>query len=204
MRVMTIDEGVLAVGHLASNLSSVFLFLFYLCSLRDGVFKMRERVKFRRKGAKIQKVGLMPFFSLLNLASAALGFAFYLLNWLSFQANPHNYDAWFDYLRLVESDAEAEAVREVYERAIANVPPIQEKRHWKRYIYLWINYALYEELEAKVKKQNYVSAVNGFLSSVFTAHLLWIFMILETRKFSFKFLQASVQAIQLYIHSATF
>ncbi|NXH90628.1 CRNL1 protein, partial [Edolisoma coerulescens] len=65
------------------------------------------------------------------------------------KANPHNYDAWFDYLRLVESDADAEAVREVYERAIANVPPIQEKRHWKRYIYLWINYALYEELEAK-------------------------------------------------------
>lgn len=52
------------------------------------------------------------------------------------KANPHNYDAWFDYLRLVESDAEADTVREVYERAIANVPPIQEKRHWKRYIYL--------------------------------------------------------------------
>ncbi|XP_029449627.1 crooked neck-like protein 1 isoform X2 [Rhinatrema bivittatum] len=65
------------------------------------------------------------------------------------KANPHNYDAWFDYLRLVESDAEPDAVREVYERAIANMPPIQEKRHWKRYIYLWINYALYEELETK-------------------------------------------------------
>ncbi|KAM3675407.1 crooked neck-like protein 1 [Ammospiza maritima maritima] len=47
------------------------------------------------------------------------------------KANPHNYDAWFDYLRLVESDTDAETVREVYERAIANVPPIQEKRHWK-------------------------------------------------------------------------
>uniref|UniRef100_A0AAY4CE56 Crooked neck protein n=1 Tax=Denticeps clupeoides TaxID=299321 RepID=A0AAY4CE56_9TELE len=65
------------------------------------------------------------------------------------KANPHNYDAWFDYLRLLESDADPDAVREVYERAIANVPPIQEKRHWRRYIYLWINYALYEELEVK-------------------------------------------------------
>ncbi|XP_063774242.1 crooked neck-like protein 1 isoform X2 [Pseudophryne corroboree] len=65
------------------------------------------------------------------------------------KANPHNYDAWFDYLRLVESDTDADTVREVYERAIANVPPTEEKRHWKRYIYLWINYALYEELEAK-------------------------------------------------------
>lgn len=67
------------------------------------------------------------------------------------KADPHNYDAWFDYLRLVESDAEADSdtVRQVYERAIANVPPVQEKRHWRRYIYLWVNYALYEELEAK-------------------------------------------------------
>lgn len=41
-------------------------------------------------------------------------------------------------------------VREVYERAIAQVPPAQEKRLWRRYIYLWIKYALFEELETKV------------------------------------------------------
>lgn len=40
-------------------------------------------------------------------------------------------------------------VREVYERAIANIPPATEKRYWQRYIYLWINYALFEELEAE-------------------------------------------------------
>ena len=40
-------------------------------------------------------------------------------------------------------------VREVYERAIANVPPAPEKRYWQRYIYLWIRYALWEELEAE-------------------------------------------------------
>ena len=32
----------------------------------------------------------------------------------------------------------------MYERAIANVPPSGEKRYWRRYIYLWINYALFE------------------------------------------------------------
>lgn len=63
----------------------------------------------------------------------------------------------------MESDAEADTVREVYERAIANVPPIQEKRHWKRYIYLWVNYALYEELEAKVRRC-LGTAVNTFLT----------------------------------------
>lgn len=38
---------------------------------------------------------------------------------------------------------------QVYERAIANVPPVVEKRYWRRYIYLWINYALFEELQAE-------------------------------------------------------
>ena len=66
------------------------------------------------------------------------------------KTNPNNYDAWFDYLRLMESEADPDAVREVYERAIANIPPAEEKRLWRRYIYLWINYALYEELLAKV------------------------------------------------------
>lgn len=32
---------------------------------------------------------------------------------------------------------------------VANVPPAEEKRYWQRYIFLWINYGLYEELEAE-------------------------------------------------------
>ncbi|KAK4759983.1 hypothetical protein SAY87_023114 [Trapa incisa] len=63
--------------------------------------------------------------------------------------NPLNYDSWFDYIRLEESVGNKERTREVYERAISNVPPAEEKRYWQRYIYLWINYALYEELDAE-------------------------------------------------------
>ncbi|CAN1751072.1 Crooked neck-like protein 1 [Linum perenne] len=63
--------------------------------------------------------------------------------------NPLNYDAWFDYIRLEESVGDNNRVREVYERSVANEPPAQEKRYWQRYIYLWINYALYEELDAE-------------------------------------------------------
>ncbi|XP_042451395.1 crooked neck-like protein 1 [Zingiber officinale] len=63
--------------------------------------------------------------------------------------NPFNYDSWFDYIRLEENGGNKDMVREVYERAIANVPPAEEKRYWKRYIYLWINYSLYEELDAQ-------------------------------------------------------
>lgn len=76
-----------------------------------------------------------------------------------------NYDVWFDYARLEEgayrqsreegATAEEEdqilaRVREVYERAVAQVPPGNEKRHWRRYIFLWLDYALFEEIETKV------------------------------------------------------
>lgn len=93
------------------------------------------------------------------------------------KANPHNYDAWFDYLRLLESDADADAVREVYERAIANVPPTHEKRHWRRYIYLWINYALYEELEVKDAertRQVYQACLELIPHKKFTFAKIWL------------------------------
>uniref|UniRef100_A0AAR2LQ72 Crooked neck-like protein 1 n=1 Tax=Pygocentrus nattereri TaxID=42514 RepID=A0AAR2LQ72_PYGNA len=93
------------------------------------------------------------------------------------KANPHNYDAWFDYLRLVESDADVDTVREVYERAIANIPPIQEKRHWRRYIYLWINYALYEELEVKDPertRQVYQACLELIPHKKFTFAKIWL------------------------------
>ncbi|GAA5924690.1 hypothetical protein JCM1841_006386 [Sporobolomyces salmonicolor] len=69
-----------------------------------------------------------------------------------------NYDVWFDYARLEEdayrgdggSEDSTKRVREVYERAVAQVPPSkEEKRHWRRYIFLWLNYALFEEMETK-------------------------------------------------------
>lgn len=93
------------------------------------------------------------------------------------KANPHNYDAWFDYLRLVESDGDPDTVHEVYERAIANVPPIQEKRHWRRYIYLWVNYSLFEELEAKdpeKTRQVYQACLELIPHKKFTFAKLWL------------------------------
>ncbi|KGO78109.1 RNA-processing protein, HAT helix [Penicillium italicum] len=63
--------------------------------------------------------------------------------------NPRNYDIWFDFARLEETSGDPERVRDIYERAIAQIPPSQEKRHWRRYIYLWIFYAVWEEMEAK-------------------------------------------------------
>lgn len=85
----------------------------------------------------------------------------------SVAAAPHDFDAWFDYARLEEEevanavrgvdrrgasfdgDVVYERARDVYERAISQVPPVQEKRFWRRYVYLWINYALFEEMVAQ-------------------------------------------------------
>ena len=76
-----------------------------------------------------------------------------------------NYDVWFDYARLEEGalrdvknggatmeeeEAAVARVREIYERAVAQVPPGTEKRHWRRYSFLWLDYALFEEIETKV------------------------------------------------------
>lgn len=119
-----------------------------------------------------------------------------------------NYDVWFDYARLEEgafrdlrgegatADEEEAAmgrVREVYERAVAQVPPGGEKRHWRRYIFLWLDYALFEEIETKVcvcsfsllrcstttqdyerARQIYQTAVTLVPHKTFTFAKLWI------------------------------
>ena len=64
----------------------------------------------------------------------------------SVQENTYDYDAWFEWAKLEEQQGNVESVRNVYEKAVANVPPSDQKQDWKRYIYLWIYYAVYEEL----------------------------------------------------------
>uniref|UniRef100_A0A914Y3B7 Crooked neck protein n=1 Tax=Panagrolaimus superbus TaxID=310955 RepID=A0A914Y3B7_9BILA len=64
--------------------------------------------------------------------------------------NSYDYDTWFDYVNLLMNEqVSREEVEDVYERAIANIPPYEEKRYWRRYIYLWIYYAVYEELDCE-------------------------------------------------------
>ncbi|KAF4549531.1 Pre-mRNA-splicing factor clf1-like protein [Elsinoe fawcettii] len=91
--------------------------------------------------------------------------------------NPKDYDAWFDYARLEESAGDVERTRDVYERAIAQVPASQEKRHWRRYIYLWIFYALWEELdntEVERARQVYAECLKLIPHKRFTFAKVWI------------------------------
>ena len=91
--------------------------------------------------------------------------------------NPKNYDIWFDFARLEEMSQDPERVREVYERAIAQIPPTQEKRHWRRYIYLWLFYALYEEMDNKDverARQIYSECLKLIPHKKFTFAKIWI------------------------------
>eukprot|EP01132_Coremiostelium_polycephalum_P004537 gene4537-5653_t len=91
--------------------------------------------------------------------------------------NPKNYDIWFDYTKLEELNGEISKAREVYERSIANLPPTNEKKHWKRYIYLWINYALFEELIAKDinrTRQVYSECIKLIPHKAFSFSKIWI------------------------------
>lgn len=90
--------------------------------------------------------------------------------------NSFNYDIWFDYIKLEESVGRPEKIRNVYERAVANIPPLQEKRYWRRYIYLWIYYAVWEESEANDQtraKQVYQNASNVIIKLPFTFAKFW-------------------------------
>ena len=93
------------------------------------------------------------------------------------RAAPDAYDAWFDYARLEEEAGDVARVREVYERAVAAVPPVAEKRAWRRYIYLWIKYALFEELDAgdaPRAREVYAAALRLVPHAAFSFSKLWI------------------------------
>ncbi|KAF2145331.1 uncharacterized protein K452DRAFT_283690 [Aplosporella prunicola CBS 121167] len=91
--------------------------------------------------------------------------------------NPKNYDNWIDLARLEETSGDVERVRDAYERAIAQIPPTQEKRHWRRYIYLWIFYALWEEMENKDverARQIYNECIKLIPHKKFTFAKIWL------------------------------
>lgn len=91
--------------------------------------------------------------------------------------NPHNYDAWFDFAALEESAGDPDRIRDLYERAVAQLPPTQEKRHWRRYIYLWTFYAIWEEVEAKDAERAravYTTCLNLIPHKKFTFAKIWL------------------------------
>lgn len=62
-------------------------------------------------------------------------------------------------------------IRDTYEAAIKNTPPGNEKRFWRRYIYLWYNFAIYEEIEAN----NVVRAGEVYIINIFRFMIVFLF-----------------------------
>ena len=105
--------------------------------------------------------------------------------------NSRNYDVWFDYARLEEMGGATDMIRDVYERAIAQIPPSQEKRHWRRYIYLWIFYALWEEItnkDADRARQIYQECLK------LIPHKKWTFAKIWVMKAQFEIRQSQLQS----------
>ncbi|KAI9504868.1 hypothetical protein BX070DRAFT_238748 [Coemansia spiralis] len=93
--------------------------------------------------------------------------------------NPNDYDAWIDYIRLEEASSlsSIEQTRDVYERAISEYPTVAEKKLWRRYIYIWLFYALFEETIAKDidrARQVYTACVSLVPHKRFTFAKLWL------------------------------
>ena len=88
-----------------------------------------------------------------------------------------NYGHKFDYVRLEKDVGKKKKVREVHKKMISNKPHVVQKWYWNNYIYLWINYALYKELEVKDNNRMRVvfNACFGIILHVkFTFIKVWI------------------------------
>lgn len=102
--------------------------------------------------------------------------------------NPYNYDVWFDYLKMLEQEGKEEEVVKAYERAVENVPPSKEKRFWRRYIYFWIYYAVYLELdvdEVEKARDVYKRCIQCIPNKAFTFGKVRIGPISVTPRFGF-------------------
>jgi crooked neck len=97
--------------------------------------------------------------------------------------NSKNYDAWLSWAKLEEA-SNSDRATDIYERAIANIPPTQDKRHWRRYIFLFLFYASYLELKGEDERarQVYQEAIRLLPHKRFTSAKLWVqFALFEVR-----------------------
>ncbi|KAJ2726652.1 NineTeen Complex (NTC) component [Coemansia sp. Benny D115] len=97
-----------------------------------------------------------------------------------------DYDTWIDYAMLEEHAVQVdssdktdmlERARDVYERAIAEYPELAQKVLWRRYIYLWLNYALFEETVAEDlerARKVYLACIDLVPHKKFTFAKLWL------------------------------
>jgi crooked neck len=86
-----------------------------------------------------------------------------------------DYDTWWAYISLLD-DQPLQVKRDTFEKAVSNPPKSSEKVHWKRYIFLWIRYAIFEELAGEVERARdvYDRATKITPAKSFTFSKIWI------------------------------
>mmetsp|Transcript_17721 Transcript_17721/g.26883 ORF Transcript_17721/g.26883 Transcript_17721/m.26883 type:complete len:692 (-) Transcript_17721:3304-5379(-) len=90
----------------------------------------------------------------------------------------HDYDGWFEWAKLEMDHGDEAAVRDVYEQAVSKVPPSDKKEHWRRYIYLWVYYAIFEELkmtDLERASQVYSACLSMIPHRKFSFAKIWIY-----------------------------
>ena len=106
--------------------------------------------------------------------------------------NEYDYDGWLEWAALEqehetqliaagtahEAEQQRERVRDIFEQAVANVPPYpKDKDAWRRYIYVWIYYAVYEEMSCgsgERAAEVYQAALSVIPHSNFTFCKIWV------------------------------
>lgn len=93
-------------------------------------------------------------------------------------ANSKDYDIWFDYLRLEEENEHTENQRAIFQRVLKDLPPVQEKKYWRRWIYFWIYWATFEELtmnQSQEVERIYENCLSVIPHDKFTFAKIWIY-----------------------------
>ena len=111
--------------------------------------------------------------------------------------NPYDYDLYIEYAMMLQDYQQQQSsssstdiattttiqnqIRDIYERGMGQVPPDQHnKDSWRRYIYVFIYYAVYEELMNRNRSraiQVYTTCLNKIIPhSNFTFGKIWILL----------------------------
>ncbi|PVU97981.1 hypothetical protein BB559_001817 [Furculomyces boomerangus] len=90
---------------------------------------------------------------------------------------PYDYNTWLDLTQLEENMGTIDSARDAYARAVEAVPQALDKRVWRRYIYLWLLYAVFEESSAndiERARKVYLDCLNIIPHKKFTFAKVWL------------------------------
>lgn len=93
-------------------------------------------------------------------------------------ANKKDYDTWWELIKIREQSGSVQQIQKLFEEAVSTWPEDKEKLTvWRRYIFLWIKYALWEEFKqhrVEQAREVWKRALAVMSKQKFTFGKLWI------------------------------